>query len=430
MAERPRVVIIGGGFGGLYAARALGRDDVALTVIDRRNYHLFQPLLYQVATAGLNPSDIARPIRSILADQENTEVLLAEVVAIDREARVVKLADGEVGYDYLIVSAGASHSYFGNDRWAPFAPGLKSLEDALDIRRRLLWAYEAAEREPDATMRDEWLTFVVVGAGPTGVEMAGAMAEIGHHTLRRDFRNIDPQRARVLLVEGLDRVLPGFDPALAPKAQRQLERLGVEVVLGMRVNEIDERGVTLVPTAGGAPRRIGCRTTMWAAGVSASPLGKTLGVPLDRAGRVPVNPDLSLPGDERVFVIGDLAAITEDGKAVPGLAPAAMQAGRQTAENILRRMRGGSTKPFHYTDKGTLATIGRAAAVGSLGRFKFSGFVAWFVWAFVHLVYLEGFRNRVLVFLNWGWSYLTYSRGARLITDMEPKLLHEPPPKT
>jgi len=420
MPQRTRVVIIGGGFGGLYTARALGREDLAVTVIDRRNYHLFQPLLYQVATAGLNPSDIARPIRSILADQENTEVLLAEVVAVDRAARIVKLADGEVAYDYLVVAAGASHSYFGHDDWAKLAPGLKSIEDALEIRRRLLFAYEAAEREPDEEAQKDWLTFVVVGAGPTGVEMAGAFAEIGHHTLRRDFRHFDPLSARVLLIEGLDRVLPSFDAALAPKAQRQLEKLGVEVVLNTRVTGIDETGVTVVSTAGGEPRRIGCRTAMWAAGVAASPLAKSLGVPLDRAGRVPVNPDLSLPGDDRVFVIGDLAAISENGEPIPGLAPAAMQAGRQTAANIVRKLRGGGTQPYHYTDKGTLATIGRAAAVGSLGKLTFSGFIAWFIWAFVHLVYLSGFRNRLLVFLNWGWSYVTFSRGARLITGMDP----------
>src|SRR5262249_54765550 len=349
MAERTRVVIIGGGFGGLYTGRAMGREDLALAVIDRRNYHLFQPLLYQVATAGLNPSDIARPIRSILAEQENTEVLLAEAVAIDRAARIVRLADGEVPYDYLVVAAGASHSYFGHDEWEKVAPGLKSIEDALEIRRRLLWAYEAAEREPDEALRNEWLTFVVVGAGPTGVEMAGAFAEIGHHTLRRDFRHIDPLKARVLLVEGLDRVLPAFEAALAPKAQRQLEKLGVEVVLGTRVTDIDETGVTLAPTGGGATRRIGSRTVMWAAGVAASPLARSLGLPLDRAGRVPVNPDLSLPGDDRVFVIGDLAAVTENGEPIPGLAPAAMQAGRPAAPHTVPQLARRPPPPHPHT---------------------------------------------------------------------------------
>ena len=277
MADRPHVVIIGGGFGGLYAARGLDRDDVRVTLVDRRNHHLFQPLLYQVATAGLNPSDIARPIRSVLADQDNAEVLLAEVVGIDRGARKVVLADGEIGYDYLILATGATHSYFGHDAWAAHAPGLKSIEDALEIRRRMLWAYEAAEREPDAELRREWLTFVVVGAGPTGVEMAGAMAEVGHHTLRRDFRHIDPLQARVLLVEGQGRVLPSFDEALAPKALRQLHKLEVEVRLGAQVIAIDERGVTLAPA-----ERIAARTVIWAAGVAASPLARSLGVPLDR----------------------------------------------------------------------------------------------------------------------------------------------------
>jgi NADH dehydrogenase len=428
---RARVVIIGGGFGGLYAARALARADVDVVIVDRRNHHLFQPLLYQVATAGLNPSDIARPIRSILAEQENAEVVLGEVTAIDRAQRRVVLADGDaLEYDHLIVAAGATHSYFGHDDWAPLAPGLKSIEDALDIRRRMLWAYEAAEREPDPHARDAWLTFVIVGAGPTGVEMAGAMAEVGHHTLRRDFRHIDPLRARVLLVEGLDRVLPAFAPALAPKARRQLEKLGVAVLLGKRVTTIDAEGVTLVPSKGGDPERIPARTVMWAAGISASPLGKLLGVATDRAGRVLVEKDLGLPGDERVFVIGDLAAMPADadGKPVPGLAPAAMQEGRLAAKNLLRRRRGERTVPFRYLDKGSLATIGRAAAVGSVGKLTLSGFVAWFTWAFVHLLYLSGFRNRFFVFWSWGWSYVTYTRGARLITGLEPRLLHAPPP--
>jgi NADH dehydrogenase len=415
---RPHVVILGGGFGGLYAARALDQDEVTVTLVDRRNHHLFQPLLYQVATAGLNPSDIARPIRSILADQDNAEVLLAEAVRVDRAARRVVLADGEIAYDYLIIATGATHSYFGHDDWAALAPGLKSVEDALEIRRRMLWAYEAAEREPDAGPRREWLTFVVVGAGPTGVEMAGAMSEIARHTMVRDFRHIDPTQSRVLLVEGQERVLPTFAPALAPKALRQLERLGVEVRLGAKVVGIDDRGVTLAPA-----ERIGARTVIWAAGVAASPLARTLDVPLDRAGRVLVRPDLTVPGDDRVFVIGDLAALTEGGKPVPGLAPAAMQAGRQTAANILRALRGEPMRPFHYTDKGSLATIGRAAAVGAIGQYTVSGFIAWFLWATVHLFYLSGFRNRLLVFWTWSWSYLTYRRGARLITGLEPRLL-------
>ena len=426
MDARPHVVIIGGGFGGLYAARALGGEDVSVTVVDRRNHHLFQPLLYQVATASLNPADIARPIRSILAKNENTEVVLAEVVSIDRAARKVVLADGELAYDHLIVAAGASHSYFGHDEWAARAPGLKSIEDAIEIRRRMLWAYEAAERETDRAQRTEWLTFVVVGAGPTGVEMAGAMAEVAHHSLRRDFRHIDPLTARIVLVEGVDRVLPAFEPALSPKAQDQLEALGVEVMLGKRVVAIDERGVTLTHADQPNPERIDARTVIWAAGVAASPLGKSLGVPLDRAGRVEVNPDLSLPGDDRVYVIGDMAAIATDGKPVPGLAPAAMQAGRQTAENVMRRIRGQPTKAFRYNDRGSLATIGRAAAVGSIGKWHVSGFIAWFTWAFVHLMYLSGYKNRFFVFISWAWSYLTYSREARLITDLSPKLIDTP----
>jgi NADH dehydrogenase len=416
--ERPHVVIIGGGFGGLYAARALADDAVRVTVVDRKNHHLFQPLLYQVATAALNPSDIARPIRAILARQANAEVLLAEVTGVDRAARKVVLADGELGYDYLIVATGVTHSYFGHDDWAGHAPGLKSIEDALEIRRRMLWAYEAAERESDDAVRREWLTFVVVGAGPTGVEMAGAMAEIAHHALQRDFRHIDPHAARVLLVEGQGRVLPSFADALAPKAQRQLEKLGVEVRLGAKVVGIDEHGVTLAPD-----EKVGARTVIWAAGVAASPLARSLGAPLDRSGRVLVRPDLTVPDDDRVFVIGDLAAVSENGHPVPGLAPAAMQAGRQTGANILRALRGQPRRPFHYTDKGSLATIGRAAAVGAVGPWKLSGFLAWFMWAFVHLVYLSGFTNRLFVFWSWGWSYVTYKRGARLITGLEPRLL-------
>jgi NADH:ubiquinone reductase (H+-translocating) len=426
MGVTPRVVIIGGGFGGLYAARALADEAVQVTVIDRRNHHLFAPLLYQVATASLNPSDIAEPIRSVLRKQRNAEVLLAEVTGIEVASRRVILADGAVPYDYLVVAAGTRHSYFGNDEWELVAPGLKSIEDALDIRRRMLFAYEAAEREDEPALTRAWLTFVVVGGGPTGVEMAGAMAEVAHRTLHKDFRNIDPTHARVLLVEGQDRVLPGFDEALGPPAQRQLERLRVELKLGVRVTAIDPDGVTLAPAAGGDPERIAARTVIWAAGVAASPLARSLGVPLDRAGRVLVTPDLAIPGHDEVFVIGDLASLEVEGKAVPGLAPAAIQAGRQTADNILRRIAGKPTRPFRYRDKGSLATIGRAAAVGTIGSLKVSGFIAWFMWAVVHLFYLVGFRNRVFVFLSWAWSYLTFSRGARLITELDPTTLPTP----
>ncbi len=424
---RIHVVVIGGGFGGLYAARELDDANLEVTVVDRRNHHLFQPLLYQVATAALNPSDIAYPIRTVLRNQGNVRVLLADVVAIDVPGKRVLLADGELTYDYLIVAAGATHSYFGHDDWAHRAPGLKSIEDALEIRRKILFAYEAAERETDPVLRREWLTFVVVGAGPTGVELAGALGEISRHALERDFRTIDPTQARILLIEGQDRVLPTFDARLHPKAMRQLERLGAEVMLGMRVTGIDERGVTLVSahaSAGAIPaeQRIGARTVLWAAGVAASPLARTLGVPLDRVGRVLVTPELTLPGHDDVFVVGDLATLHVEGKEVPGVAPAAMQGGRHAAANIVRRIRGDAYLPFRYVDKGTLATIGRAAAVGEIGPFRLSGFLAWATWAFIHLLYLVGFRNRVLVFVEWAWYYVTYQRGARLITGAE-KLL-------
>jgi NADH dehydrogenase len=421
------VVVIGGGFGGLYAARELDDANLKVTLVDRRNHHLFQPLLYQVATAALNPSDIAFPIRTVVRKQQNVSVILAEVTGIDVPGKRVLLADGELAYDYLILAAGATHSYFGHDDWARRAPGLKSIEDALEIRRKILYAYEAAERETDPVLRREWLTFVVVGAGPTGVELAGALGEISRHALGRDFRTIDPTQARILLVEGQDCVLPTFDARLQPKAVRQLERLGAEVMLGVRVTGIDDRGVTLMPAhapTGGvaAEQRVGARTVLWAAGVAASPLARSLGVPLDRVGRVQVMPELTLPGHDEVFVVGDLAALEMDGKPVPGVAPAAMQGGRHAAANILRRIRGDAYVPFRYVDKGTLATIGRAAAVGEIGPFRLSGFLAWATWAFIHLLYLVGFRNRVLVFLEWAWQYVTYQRGARLITGAE-KLL-------
>jgi NADH dehydrogenase len=424
------VVVIGGGFGGLYAARELDDSNLRVTIVDRRNHHLFQPLLYQVATAALNPSDIAYPIRRVVRGQANVEVFLDEVTAIDVDGKRVILADGELSYDYLIVAAGATHSYFGHDDWERIAPGLKSIEDALEIRRKILFAYEAAERETSEEGRRDWLTFVVVGAGPTGVEMAGAMAEISRKAMERDFRHIDPARARILLIEGQDRVLPTFDPILHPKALRQLERLGVETRLGLLVTHIDEGGVTVIPAhvpPGSVPEetRIGARTVIWAAGVAASPLARSLGAPLDRAGRVEVNPDLTIPGHDEIFVVGDLATLTIDGKPVPGVAPAAMQGGRHAARNIVRRVRGDPYLPFKYIDKGTLATIGRAAAVGEIGPFRLSGFLAWITWAFVHLLYLVGFRNRLFVLIDWAWYYVTYQRGARLITGAE-KLL--PPP--
>ena len=414
----PHIVLIGGGFGGLAAAQALADSPVRITLIDRRNHHLFQPLLYQVATAALNASDIARPIRRILRHQANCEVILGEVESIDRSARKVVLDEGEIAYDYLIVASGATHSYFGHDAWEHDAPGLKTIEDALEIRRRVLVAYEAAERESDSEIVHEWMTFVIVGGGPTGAELAGALAEISRRVLARDFRRVDPKRARIILIEGTPRVLPALTPESSASAQRQLERLGVEVITSAMVTGIDDRGVThvggLIPT----------RTVIWAAGVAASSLGKSLGVPLDRVGRVIVNPDLSVPGAPEVFVIGDLALILgSDGRPVPGLAPAAMQEGRHAARNVIRAIRGERLKPFSYIDKGTLATIGRGAAVAEIGRLRLSGFLAWMAWLFIHIFYLIGFRNRFMVLAGWAWVYLRNESGARLITgDIEPLL--------
>lgn len=407
---RPHVVIVGAGFGGLYAARALRRAPVDVTVIDRRNHHLFQPLLYQVATAALNPSDIAAPIRKILRRQKNTTVLLADATQVDVERKKVGLTDGEIGYDYLILAAGATDSYFGHEDWAPCAPGLKSIEDALEIRRRVLGAYEAAERTEDPERRSTWLQFVIVGAGPTGVELAGALAEISRRALARDFRNIDPTQARILLLEGLDRVLPTFPPQLSEKARSQLERLGVEVRVQKKVTGVDEEGVSL------DDERIKAKTVLWAAGVAASPIAQSLGVPLDRAGRVQVMPDLTIPGRSDVFVIGDLAAFEQDGQLVPGVAPAAIQEARHAAGNITRAVKGKLYVPFRYRDKGMLAVIGRAAAVANLRHVKLSGFIAWLTWVIVHLYLLIGFRNRIIVMFEWAWAYFTYERGARLIT--------------
>lgn len=406
----PHVVVLGGGFGGLEAARALAGTSVRVTLVDRRNHHLFQPLLYQVATAGLSAPDIAAPIRRILWRTPNVTVLLAEATGIDVGQRTVLLSDGLVPYDFLIVATGATHSYFGHDEWAAHAPGLKTLEDALELRRRILLAYEQAEREEDPERRRQWLTFVVVGAGPTGVELAGALAEIARHTLARDFRRIDPRSARVILVEGTSRVLPPYPAELSDSARLQLERLGVQVWTGAMVTGVDAHGVEL----GGD--RIAARTVLWAAGVQASPLGRTLGVPLDRAGRVRVTPELTLPGRSDVFVVGDLSALEQDGKPVPGVAPAAIQMGRHAARNVLRATRGEPLRPFRYVDKGTLATIGRSAGVAVLGRVKLTGFVAWLAWLFIHIFFLIGFRNRIMVLIDWAWSYVTFQRGARVIT--------------
>jgi NADH:quinone reductase (non-electrogenic) len=406
----PRLVILGGGFAGLSAARALRRAPLHITILDRRNHHLFQPLLYQVATAALNPADIAYPIRSVLRYQKNARTLLAKATRIDLANKVVELVDGVAPYDYLIVATGATHSYFGHDGWERWAPGLKTVEDALEVRRRVLSAFEAAELEPDPEHVRELLTFVVVGAGPTGVELAGALSEIGRLTVAKDFRTFDPRSIRVVLVEGANRVLPPYTPQMSAKAKTQLERLGVEVRVGAQVTEIDQHGVWL------GQERILARTVLWAAGVAASPLGKGLGVPVDRAGRVLVQPDLSVPGHPEVFIAGDLMSLQQDGKAVPGVAPAAIQAGRAAARNVLRLCAGRATEPFRYFDKGSLATIGRAAAVAEIGKLHFSGFFAWWLWWLIHIAYLIGFRNRIVVMLGWAWQYFAFSRGARLIT--------------
>jgi len=413
------VVIVGGGFGGLYAAKALRSAEVRITVVDRRNYHLFQPLLYQVATAALNPSDIAAPIRSVLRRQQNTSVILGEATAIDLERRRVQLVDGALTYDFLILATGATHSYFDHPEWEGAAPGLKTIEDALEIRKRVLLAFEAAERESDPARRGAWLTFVVVGAGPTGVELAGALSEIARHTMIRDFRNIDPLSARVILIEGLPRVLPTYPPALSDKAADQLRGLGVEVITESRVTAVDQRSVTV------GDRMIPTRTVLWAAGVQASPLARTLGVPLDRAGRVVVDAHLNIPGRPEVFVVGDLAAVRGDGKPVPGVSPAAIQGGRHAARQIERALRGEPGRPFRYVDKGSLATIGRAAGVADFGFIRLSGFVAWFAWLAIHIFFLIGFRNRFLVITQWAWAYVTYQRGARLITGPTEPVLRE-----
>jgi NADH:quinone reductase (non-electrogenic) len=411
--RRPHVVIVGAGFAGLEAAKILGRqDDVRVTVVDRRNHHLFQPLVYQVATAALDPSDVAAPIRGILRRAANTEVVLAEVSSIDRAARTVHYADGgSVAYDHLIVATGAQDNYFGHADWRDHAPGMKSIEDALEVRRRVLFAFEEAEREGDEARRRAWLTFVIIGGGPTGVELAGSLSEMAHRALPRDFRHIDTQSARIVLVEGLDRLLPAYSEHLSARAKRVLEKLQIQVRLGTRVTAIDDEGVLL------GNERIETRTVLWGAGVSPSPLGKMLGAPVNRAGQVEVTPELTLPGDPRVYVAGDLAAVTQDGQPVPGLAPAAMQMGRSAARNILRRLQGKPVEPFRYLDKGSFAVIGRGAAVGSIfSKFEVSGLFAWFLWATVHLLYLVGFRSRISVMFTWLYSYLTWRRVARLIT--------------
>jgi len=408
----PRVVIIGAGFGGLQAAKHLGNKPVRVTVIDRTNYHLFQPLLYQVATAALSPADIAAPIRGILSKYENIEVLLAEVRAVDLKARRVRTAEHEISYDYLIVATGSRHSYFGNDEWEKLAPGLKSLEDALEIRRRILMAFEFAEKTRDPEARTAAMNFVIVGGGPTGVEMAGAIAEIARETLAKDFRHIDPSTARVILVEGGKRVLAAYPEDLSASAFRQLQELGVEVMTGVRAENLTENGLEV------AGKFIPSRVKIWAAGNTASFVGRTLGLPVDRDGRVIVQDDLTIPGHPEVQVIGDLANFTstKDGKPLPGVSPVAIQQGRHAARNILLMLEHARPQRFYYWDKGNMATIGRNRAVADLNVVHFSGFPAWLAWLFIHILYLVGFRNRIAVLFQWAWAYVTFNKGARLIT--------------
>ena len=411
MKKSPHVVIVGGGFAGLWAVRALATAKVRITLVDRGNHHLFQPLLYQVATAGLSAPDIAAPLRHILRKQRNVEVRMATVTGIDADAKRIELDDGSaLDFDTLLLASGATHAYFGNDHWAEHAPGLKTLDDALDLRRKLLLAFERAEATDDPAERAAWLNFAVVGGGPTGVELAGTLAEIARHTLKDEFRHIDPASARVRLVEAGPRVLASFPEELSRRARRQLEKLGVEVSTGVPVTAIDGAGYRL------GDAFVPARTVVWAAGVAASPLARSLGVPLDRAGRVPVEPDLSVPGQPHVFVAGDLAAVKrEDGGAVPGVAPAAKQMGRHVAAAIRARLQGTTVRPFRYRDFGNLATIGRMAAVVDLHGFKLSGLLAWWFWLAAHVFFLIGFRNRLVVLLNWAWAYWSYQRAARII---------------
>ena len=406
-----RIVIVGAGFAGLNAARALAGKPVQVTIVDRKNHHTFQPLLYQVATGGLSPGEIAAPIRSVFRGDTDVVSLMEEVQGFDLERKVVKTSEQELSYDYLVVAAGATHAYFGHDEWEPYAPGLKTIEDALEIRRRVLLAFELAERQAIAGEAGEPLNFVVVGGGPTGVELAGTLAEISRHVLAKEFRSIDPARARIMLLEGGPRVLAAYPPDLSHSAQQQLEKLGVEVRTNAMVTLVEPGAVRVADT------RIVAAVVLWAAGVAASPLGKMLAVPCDRAGRVLVKPDLTIPGHPDVFVVGDLASVRDDhGQPVPGLAPAAIQEGKYVAKTILGDLKGKARKNFHYWDKGTLATIGRAAAVAQFGKLHISGFIAWLSWLFIHIFFLIGFRNRLLVFIQWAWSYVTYERGARLIT--------------
>ena len=442
MASQPHhVVIVGGGFAGLYAAKNLGRNrDLTVTLVDRRNFHLFQPLLYQVATGALSPGEIAQPLRGILRSRRNVTVLLGEAIGLDVDGHRVLMSDGgPIHYDTLIVATGARHAYFGHDEWARYAPGLKTIEDAQEIRRRILIAFEAAEREADPDIRREWMTFVVVGGGPTGVELAGALGEIANDTLRKDFRSIHPPDARILLVEAVDRILPTYPEKLSKSAARQLERLGVTVSTKTKVTDLNEHGAT-VEHEGGVEERIPARTILWAAGVMATSFGrvvaKATGAETDRAGRIPVGADLTIEGHPDIFVLGDLAiSAREDGRPVPGVAPAAIQEGTYAAREIGRRVAGQPSQPFRYRDKGDVATIGRlrgVANIGWLGPFgQLSGFIAWGMWLGIHILYLIGFANRIVVVVRWAWSFVTRGRGTRLITGEWERLLppiEEPEP--
>jgi NADH dehydrogenase len=423
MTDVPRVIIIGGGFGGLDAARALASAPVRVTLIDRHNYHLFQPLLYQVATASLSPADVASPIRWVLRHQRNAQVLLAEVTAIDPAARRVTLggrgaADG-LTYDYLIVASGATHAYFGHSEWAQRAPGLKTLDDALEIRRQVLLAFEAAEREPESAARSRLLTFVIVGGGPTGVELAGALAEIARRTLRQDFRSIRPESARIILLEGGPHILTAFPETLREAAAASLNRLGVEVRTNSIVTDIDVEGATWRRSSappGDPGERIAAQTVLWAAGVAASPAASSLGAPLDKAGRVLADPTLAVPGHPEIFVVGDICALKQDGKPLPGVAQVAKQEGAHAARNVVHAIRREPAEPFRYKDYGNMATIGRGSAVAEIGPVKVSGFIAWLIWLFIHIFWLIGFRSRLAVMGEWAWAYLTFQRRARLIT--------------
>ncbi|NJN73044.1 MAG: NAD(P)/FAD-dependent oxidoreductase [Limnothrix sp. RL_2_0] len=418
--DKHKIVIIGGGFGGLYAAKTLGKNDaVDVTLIDKRNFHLFQPLLYQVATGSLSPADIASPLRGVLSGNQNTHVLLDEVQDVDPESKTVVMSAGIVNYDSLVVATGVSHHYFGNDQWKPFAPGLKTVEDALEIRHRIFMAFEAAEKETDPELRQAWLTFVIVGGGPTGVELAGAISEIAYSVLKKDFRKIDTTKTRVILIEGMDRVLPPYDPSLSVKAQQSLESLGVDVQTKSMVNNIEHDLVTM--KQGDQQVEIRAKTIVWAAGVTASGMGKVLGdrlnAKLDRAGRVIVEPDLSIENYPDVFVIGDLANFPhQNERPLPGVAPVAMQEGQYVAKLLKERMNGKEIAPFRYMEVGSLAVIGQNSAVVDLGFVKFSGFLAWLVWIFAHVYYLIEFDNKMVVMMQWGWNYFTRGRGARLIT--------------